>query len=375
MAIYKRDGKSKFYWCQFWFEGERIQQSCKTTNKKEAETFEAALRTQLSFRRIGIDQVTSKSAKPLLFADALAEYLDNLEIKGSSQRRNRVASKAPEAFFGKTPVVNIGSADIERFRAWRKKQNKKAPARLLAKNPKAKLDKPLMPATINRELTFLSGLFRSLVRTGKLSKNPVTGVGKLREENDQFHVVTDQEFRSYLMAASQPLRDVAVLMFETGMRPSEVFNLRKENIDFENGRIQIATGKTDAARRRLTMSDNARAVLVSRYNKATGDLLFPGGKKGDQETPIIKLTNAHLAAIRRAGLKAFRLYDLRHTFATHLTQSGVDLMTVKAILGHSRLEMVQRYSHPTEQHQADAIQKLEAFRNSKSNIRAFQKIA
>jgi integrase len=265
---------------------------------------------------------------------------------------------------------------VERFRAWRKKQNKKAPARKLAINPKARLDKPIRPATVNRELTLLSGLFKSLVRTGKASENPVHGVTFLREENDQTRVVTDAEFRAYIMAASQPLRDVATLMFQTGLRPSEIFNLKKEDLDFENGRIRIVSGKTDAARRRLTMSDDARNILADRYTSARGDLLFPGGLKGDQQTPIVKLTNAHHAAIARARVKTFRLYDLRHTFATHLTQSGVDLMTVKAILGHSRLEMVQRYSHPTEQHQADAIARLEQFRSgAKSNIRAFQKSA
>lgn len=373
MAIFKRS-KSKFYWTKFFFEGQLIQQSTKTANKKEAEKFEAALRTQLSFRRIGIDQLTTKAAKPLTFADALPGYLENLEVKESTLRRYNVASKALIAFFGKSIVSSINTADVERFRAWRKKQNKKAPNRLLAKNPKAKNDKVIRPATVNRELTLLSGLFKSLVRTGKAQENPVYGVTFLREDNDQFHVVTDQEFRAYIMAASQPLRDVAVLMFHTGLRPSEVFNLRREDIDFENGRIRIAEGKTDAARRRLTMSDDAREVLAARFNSVHGELMFPGGKNGDQETPIVKLTNAHHAAIARAEIKTFRLYDLRHTFATHLTQSGVDLMTVKAILGHSRLEMVQRYSHPTEQHQADAITRLEAFRNG-TNIRAFQKSA
>jgi integrase len=125
----------------------------------------------------------------------------------------------------------------------------------------------------------------------------------------------------------------------------------------------IRTGKTDAARRRLTMTEDAYIILANRHKNAKGALLFPGGKKGDREVPILKLTNAHKAAVKRAKLKAFRLYDLRHTAATHLTQSGVDLMTIKTILGHSRLDMVQRYSHPTEQHQADAIAKLDAFRN------------
>ena len=362
MAIYKRPN-SKYYWTKFYFEGQFIQQSTKCTAKKAAENFESALKTQLNFGRIGIDDLKNTKAKPFTFTDALSYFLDNIEVKESTLRRYKVASKALIEYFGKTPVVSISNVEVEKYRAWRKKQTKKAPTKVRARNPKARLSTIIAPATVNRELTLLSGLFKSLVRSGKVNENPVQGVTLLREENTQTRVVSDHDFRAYLMAASQPLRDVALLMFDTGMRPSEIFNLKKDDVDFAARRIRVVAGKTDAARRRLTMSDNAYDILFARYRKADAVLLFPGGKKGERDTPIIKLTNAHRAAIDRAKVRTFRLYDLRHTFATHLTQSGVDLMTVKAILGHSRLEMVQRYSHPTEQHQADAIQRLETFRN------------
>ena len=387
MAVYKRPGKSNFYWTRFTFDGREIRQSCKTKNKKDAEAFEAALRTQLALGRIGVEQLGNKAEKPVPFTAAMKDYLESLETKESTKRRYESASKALIAFFGNTVVGKIDTEAVERFRAWRKKQNKKAPAKVLIKNPKARLSAPIRPATVNRELMLLSGLFKRLVRLGKASENPVKDVSNLREENEQFRVVTDQEFRTYLMAASQPLRDVAVIMFGTGMRPEEVFNLTKGSINFDRGTIKIEKGKTKAARRTLTMSDAVRQVIHNRYEKAEGELLFPGGKKGDREVPIIKLTNAHNAAIDRVNeaykkdpskgiaIKPFRLYDLRHTLATHLTQSGVDLMTVKAILGHSRLEMVARYSHPTEQHQADAIKRLEAFRNPETNIREFRRTA
>jgi len=375
MAIYKRPGKSEFYWTRFTFNGREIRQSTKTANKRSAEAFEAALRTQLALGRIGMDQLGNKAAKPFSFIDAMADFLANFEKKDSTLRRYETGSKALISFFASTPVTSIETADVERFRARRKNERKKPPHTVLRKNPKARLDKPIRPATVNRELMLLSGLFKWLIRTGKATKNPVTGITFLREENDVDRVVTEAEYRAYIMAASQPLQDVAQLVYETGMRPGEVFSLRKDDIDFEQKRIIIRTGKTDAARRRLTMSETAERVLADRYEQAKSELLFPGGKSGDSESPIVKLTNAHNAAITRAGLKPFRLYDLRHTFATALTQSGVDLMTVKAILGHSRLEMVTRYSHPTEGHQADAIARLAAFRNKPTNIRAFSQRA
>jgi len=63
--------------------------------------------------------------------------------------------------------------------------------------------------------------------------------------------------------------------------------------------------------------------------------------------------------IRRSGVEKFRLYDLRHTFATRAIESGVDLVTLAALLGHSKIAMVQRYAHPAEKYKADAIRKIE----------------
>ena len=72
---------------------------------------------------------------------------------------------------------------------------------------------------------------------------------------------------------------------------------------------------------------------------------------------LLELTGA----IKRAGLTPFRLYDLRHTWATRAAMAGVDLVTLAAMLGHSRLQMVMRYAHPTEEHQHNAMLKIEAY--------------
>ena len=77
------------------------------------------------------------------------------------------------------------------------------------------------------------------------------------------------------------------------------------------------------------------------------------------------MNNAHEGALRRSGVAQFRLYDLRHTSATRAVMSGVDLVTLAAMLGHSRIQMVLRYTHQTDAHQAQAMRKLEEFNAAK----------
>lgn len=75
------------------------------------------------------------------------------------------------------------------------------------------------------------------------------------------------------------------------------------------------------------------------------------------------MNNAHRDAITRAELDPFRLYDLTHTFATRAAEAGVVLVTLVALLGHSRVQMVMKYAHPSERHQFEAIKMIESNRS------------
>ena len=76
---------------------------------------------------------------------------------------------------------------------------------------------------------------------------------------------------------------------------------------------------------------------------------------------MLKVNNAHDGALKRSKVAHFRLYDLRHTWATRAAMSGIDLVTLAAMLGHARIQMVLRYAHPTQEHQNQAMQRLEEF--------------
>jgi integrase len=185
----------------------------------------------------------------------------------------------------------------------------------------------------------------------------------LRRSRDDVHSLTVQmrvlntdEEKLYLMAASQPLQDIATLMLETGMRPEEICRIRRENVHLDQGYLFNPYGKTKAARRKVPLSIVASNVLLKRIQneKIKGDYLFPGRAT---DAPIVKVNAAHTSAVKRSKIKYCRLYDLRHTWATRMTHAGVDLVTLAAMLGHSKINMVMRYAHPTEEHQFAAVEK------------------
>lgn len=364
MAVYKR---GKTYWYKFVFNGRTIRASAKTTNRRVAEQIEAAKKTQLAKREVGLDVV--KMIVPTL-KEPMSEFLEwsktEHATKLATTRRYETSSKPLLLYYGDKTLDEITSDDVEKYKTWRSKQRKKPPIRKLKKNKRATTNKLLKPATVNRELACLKIVFNHFIKSDVIVKNPVSKVKFLKEDNENFAVLTAEEERLYLMSASQPLQDVAILMLECGCRPDEIYNLTKRDINLEQEFLMIQTGKTNAARRKIPLSQKAKAVLQSRNNNATSEFLFSGGRGGKEKTkPIVKLNNAHNGARTRANLRDFRLYDLRHTFASRMAMAGVDLVTLAALLGHSRVQMVMRYAHPVEEHKIDAIKKLENFNQRK----------
>ena len=100
----------------------------------------------------------------------------------------------------------------------------------------------------------------------------------------------------------------------------------------------------------------AIASQAHRRDMSTDQLLFISEKTGKE---ITTLKTAHHGAIKRSNVEYFRIYDLRHTFATRFVESGGDIVTLKTLLGHSNIQMVTRYAHPTEKHQIEAIKNME----------------
>lgn len=145
-------------------------------------------------------------------------------------------------------------------------------------------------------------------------------------------------------------------------RPKELFKLGRKNVNLEIGYLFIPFGKTRNAKRRIPFSMRAANILDCRLRETDGNV-FVSERTGE---PIKSLKKVHLEVIKRSRIAHFRLYDLKHSFASHSVESSSDLITLKDLLGRASLQMVLCYAHPSENHRLTAIKKLEESRLGKS---------
>jgi integrase len=214
--------------------------------------------------------------------------------------------------------------------------------------------------TVNRALSTLRLIYNYAERCGYQVSNPVKHVEFFRETG-RTRIISLEEEIAYLAAASQPLKDIARIMLDTGMRPEEVFRIENRNLDFAERTIFNPFGKTAAAKRKLTMTDEVWSIIKARAFPSKGPYVFPS--RDNLDKPIGSVRKAHNAAIRRAKITpAFRLYDLRHTYASRAVMAGVDLPTLSALLGHTGVQMTMRYVHPAEEHKREAAGKIEKYK-------------
>jgi integrase len=122
----------------------------------------------------------------------------------------------------------------------------------------------------------------------------------------------------------------------------------------------VPIGKTKYAPRNDPLTEGVAEILKRRLANAKAAYVFP--HRRDPNKPLTTLKKAHEEALRKAKIKTrFRIYDLRHTFGSRTAMAGVDLPTLKELMGHSQVSMTMRYVHPTPEHKKQAVKKLEGF--------------
>ena len=237
----------------------------------------------------------------------------------------------------KVPIVRTSRADLQEFIAWRVREGAR-------------------PRSTARQLSSFRRFFRYLMREGGIAEDPTAQIAMPKIGRSLPKSLMEEEVEALLGAplVSDPLgnrdRTMLEVLYATGLRVSELVNLRHGQVNLNQGVIRIL-GKGNRERL-IPLGEEAVRWLTEFERGPRGeillerqtDFLFPT-RRGDRMTRqafwhIIK------RYARKAGIsKELSPHTLRHAFATHLLNHGADLRVVQMLLGHSDLSTTQIYTH------------------------------
>jgi integrase len=213
-------------------------------------------------------------------------------------------------------------------------------------------------ATVNRGIAVLKNMMSFAVSQGYIEANPLTGFGKLPEEEAPLRIMTLEEEHRLIseIANIDPLTGAySGLLGETGLRKSEGLQLRWSDVDFRKRFLTVARSKT-ARPRYIPLSASGLEWLMSipRHEGSAWVFTRANGRRiNDPRGPFQKGRDA-------ADLNWVRgFHDLRHFRATLWLQNGVDIYTVSRYLGHRRIETTRRYLHFVEDYAERSVRKAQ----------------
>lgn len=265
--------------------------------------------------------------------------LDAMELRAFAQRtREAYLHWAIElARHTHTSPEKLDAADLERFLL-----------HLLR-------EKHLSPATCNQALQALRFLWCSVLKRPDIVVDLPSARVPLR-----LPVILSRDEVARILAAASNLRNRAVLTttYAAGLRVSEVSHLRVADIDSERSALRVEQGK--GGRDRYSLLPPQLLETLRLYWRAYRPRiwLFPQ-RHADVPIDPGQAEKWFYAARDRAGIaKKVGIHGLRHAFATHLLEAGVDLHTIQGLMGHSNISTTQRYLHLVQPHERDDAARL-----------------
>jgi integrase len=216
-------------------------------------------------------------------------------------------------------------------------------------------------STTNRELASLKAMLARAVEWGVIPTHPLAGFKLLKVDDAKtprfLSASEEQRLRKALPDAPGYLRVLVILALNTGCRRGELLHLTWDAI--KAGQLTVhGSGAKSGKTRIIPLNREAQTALAEwkKDSSRTGadDWVFPGTGGNPLQDP----KRAWSVLREAAKLKDFRFHDLRHSFASKLVMSGVDLNTVRELLGHASYAMTLRYAHLAPKHKADAVERL-----------------
>ena len=337
MGLFKRKN-SPYYFMKFQLNGRRIYESTKTTNKKLAEE------TYLNRRYEIINGVTAPVRKKEIdqertFAALAGKYTEWMSgrQKGAKVKGYIIGMLLKK--LGKIQLNQISIIDIEELQGdYLKRKNKISYINKILSVLKAMLNKALDWDMITEDV---------LKRVRKVK--PIKG------ENKRLRYLSEDEAQRLIDNCEGYLKAIVITALNTGMRKGEILGLTWDRVDLKNCIILLDKTK-NGERREIPINQTLYDTLsgLTRHIKCGHVFYNPQTLKAYDN-----LKRSWQTALKKSHILDFHFHDLRHTFASWLVMKGIDLTTVKELLGHKDIKMTLRYSHLSKSHIKNAINVLD----------------
>jgi integrase len=313
MSLHKRGG---IFHYDFAIDGRRYRGTTKEKVASRARMIEAALINDAKQRKLTVRRRSLTLAE---FSQRFLDWVSETHLEPKSKEYYHGGWKMLEA----TPIAAMRLSHI-------------------ATDDAGALRFAHSPANANRALRTLRRMLGKAAEWGLIVASPRV---KLHKEEGRSALI-DKETEPRLLAASpQPLRDVSIIVLDSGMRPNEVFNMRWEDLTWDPGMIFVPRGKTKRSRRHLPMSERVIEALQTRRKSQTEGWVFPSDSACGH---IVSVAKAFAKVRTELGLsKDLVLYSARHSFATKVMKATGDLSLVMRALGHSSAQTAMIYQHPS----------------------------
>lgn len=331
---------------------------------------------------LGVEIPGRKSASDLTLAQFLDEHYEAW-MKATHRGRTTQIERIRWAFkdFLEENLSEITTGQVERWRATRTNQ----------RHPSARKHKSISPVTVNQDIRALRAALSRAAEWGLLSANPL---GKMKQapvdENAVIRYLSGEEEQrlQHALAARDQARRIArasanhwrnergyerwpdygaytdyvtplvLVALNTGLRRGELLQLHWRDVDLTQKLLTVrGEGAKTGQTRHVPLNSEITGVLKDwRAEDADPDAFVFSGTR--TTAPLTEARRAWRGVLRNAKVTSFRFHDLRHTFASKLVMAGIDLNTVRELLGHKKISMTLRYAHLAPEHKADAVERL-----------------
>lgn len=331
MSVYK-DKRTGYWQYAFMFKGVRYHRRFKDASYDEVVGFEAIARSEL--RKSGYDIAANSVA---MLSEILQDY--KAYIKNNYSRPDE-AEFIVDNFYkliGNKPAEHISLSDFEKYRTKRKNDG--------VKN-----------SSINREMDNIKRIFSLAKSNKRIRFNPADELKDLKIQNPTKRYLTKEEEEKLLACSNPVMRAVIIFALHTGMRSSEIKNLKWSDVFLRQGYL-IALNTKNGKSRELIITPQMKKELKKLPKISEYVFTNPLTKE-----PYKDFRSTFARTVTAAGIPHITFHELRHTTASRLNELGIDLASIQEYLDHADARTTQRYIHKPRKNITDAIKRLSEYK-------------